>query len=147
MKKRVFLAIAVIFSAINPGFSSMCVKAKAETFSAANGKCAVRKFSDAFQNSKAVFLGEVISEKKNGDYKTFKFKVEKYWKGTNVKTIEVSVYETMRYQAFYKIGEKYLVYARTGENGKFLDGRCSRSQSVENASDDITKLGKARKPK
>lgn len=103
--------------------------------------------SAAYKESKAVFIGELTSVVKNGDVKTFTFKVEKYWKGTAGEEIEISVQETLRYQGWFEVGEKYLVYAR-GEKGheKLWEVRCSRSTRLADASEDIKKLGRAKKP-
>jgi hypothetical protein len=123
------------------------VPAETANFAAANGKCAIPSFKAAFQNSSAVFVGEVLSESKNGDEKTFEFRVLKYWKGAGRKKIEVSVNETARYQAWYQVGEKYLVFARTGEDGRLRDGRCSASKLLSEASKDLKTLGRAKIPR
>ena len=111
------------------------------------GKCGVPLVAAAYKESKAVFVGEVLKVVKDGDIKTFTFKVEKYWKGAAGKEIEINVQETMRYQAWFEVGEKYLVYAR-GENGreKLWEVRCSRSTRFADASEDVKKLGRAKKP-
>ncbi len=111
------------------------------------GKCGVPAVGVAYKNSAAVFVGEVTSVVKDGDVKTFTLKVEKYWKGAAGETIEVSVQETMRYQAWFEVGEKYLVFARGDKgHGKLWEVRCSRSARLADASEDIKKLGRAKKP-
>jgi len=111
------------------------------------GKCGVPAVTEAYKQSKAVFVGEVLKVVKEGDVKTFTFKVEKYWKGATDEEIEINVQETMRYQAWFEVGEKYLVFAR-GEKGheKLWEVRCSRSTRLADASEDIKKLGRAKKP-
>ena len=111
------------------------------------GKCGVPAVGAAYKESKAVFVGEVLSVVEDGDVKTFTFKIEKYWKGAAAKTIEISVQQTMNYQAWFEVGEKYLVFAR-GEKGrgKFWEVRCSRSTRLADASEDVKKLGRAKKP-
>ena len=145
MKIRFIIASAFVFSAIVFGFSSNFQKAEsAVNF---NSKCAISSFQTAYQQSKAVFVGEVVGEEKDGDTRTFDFKVEKYWKGSNAKNVEILVYETARYQAWFKKGGKYLIYATADEDGKLRVSRCSRSRNVENAEEDLQKLGKGKIPR
>ena len=114
---------------------------------AANGKCAIPNLKTALQNSSAVFVGKVLSVTKNGDEKTFEFRVGKYWKGAKRKKIQVSVLETSRFQAWFEVGESYLVFARTDEDGKLRDGRCSASKTLSEASKDLKELGRAKVPR
>lgn len=110
-------------------------------------KCAVPPIKAAYADSKAVFAGKVTSVTKNGDVKTFVFEVERYWKGVSGKQIEISVQETMRYQAWFEAGESYLVYARgDAENKTLWERRCSRTKRLSEASEDISRLGRAREP-
>lgn len=111
------------------------------------GKCRVPPVKIAYQNAKAVFVGEVLDVAKDGDVKTFTFKIERYWKGATDEEIKIHVQETMRYQAWFEVGEQYLVYARGDEDDeKLWEVRCSRTKSLADASEDITELGKAKKP-
>ena len=111
------------------------------------GKCQLPNVETAYQDSKAVFVGKVLDVSKDGDVKTFTFKIERYWKGTTSEEIQINVRETMRYQAWFQVGESYLVYARGDEdNDKLWEIRCSRSKSLTDASEDLTELGKAKKP-
>jgi len=110
-------------------------------------KCAIASFQTAYQQSNAVFVGEVISEKKNGDTKTFDFKIEKYWKGADRQNIEINVYETARYQAWFKTGKRYLIYASADGDSELHVGRCSRSRDVEDAKEDLQQLGKGKIPR
>ena len=110
-------------------------------------KCAIANFNNAFRESKVVFTGKVVKEEKNGDTRTFEFAVDKYWKGKTGKRINIYVYETMRYQAWFKAGESYLVYAYEDGDRKLNAGRCSRSNSLDQAGQDLRKLGGGKKPK
>jgi len=145
MKIRFIIALAIVFSAVVFGFSSNFQKA--ESAANFNLRCASLPVQAAYRQSKAVFVGEVIGEEKNGDTKSFNFKVERYWKGKSAKKIKIDVYETSRYQAFFKKGEKYLIYADADEEGKLRVSRCSRSRDVENAEEDLQKLGKGKVPR
>ena len=145
MKIKLFIAFAAFFSAIGLGFSS-----NLQTEEGAGGfgrKCGIPSFQAAYGQSKAVFVGEVVGEEKQGDTRTFDFKVEKYWKGASSQHVEILVYETARYQAWFKEGGKYLIYASADGDGKLHVGRCSRSRDVEDAGEDLQKLGKGKIPR
>jgi hypothetical protein len=139
--KEIFLLILVSISLI----SVFAFSAKPEK--AAAGRCAIPKFEKAFEQAGAVFVGKVLSRETEGGTKVFELEVEKYWKGVEDKKITVYVYENPRYQAQFKVGESYLVFAEAGDDGKFFDRRCSRTKSMENdfgdLKDDLKKLGKA----
>lgn len=112
-----------------------------------NGKCRVPDVAEAYRNSAAVFTGRILSVAADGDVKTFTFKVEKYWKGASDREIEINVQQTMRYQAWFEVGGSYLVFARGSEdNDQLWEVRCSRTKLLAEASDDIAKLGRAKKP-
>ena len=138
MKNRILLSCALVFSAFVIGLSSNVQKAESR---GSGARCAVLTVKSALQHSTAVFVGEVTGEEKNGDIKTFKFKVEKYWKGADRKEIEIFVYQTARYQSPFKEGEKFLVYAMADDDGKLTVSRCSRSRALEHAEDDIKATG------
>ena len=147
MKIRFIIAFTAVFSAIGVGFSSNFQTAESASRVKFGGKCAIPAFRSAYSQSKAVFVGEVVGEEKNGDLRSFDFKVEKYWKGADARRVEVLVYETARFQAWFKKGEKYLIYAPADENGKLRVYRCSRSRDVDNAEEDLQKLGEGKSPR
>ena len=137
-----FLRLAVVCCLI-----SMFAYFPSETMSSAGaGRCAIAKLKTEFANSKAVFVGEVLSVTSDGDIKTFTFKIEKRWKGAASKEIKVSVQETTRHQAWFEVGKKYLVFARGDETGKLWEQRCSRTKPLADASEDVSELKKLRKP-
>ena len=107
-------------------------------------KCAIPNFENEFRNSKAVFVGKVTKVTKVGDDRVFEFAVEKYWKGATTKRITVSFYETTRYQAWFKLGETYLMFADRDSDGRFTVARCSRSKDLSDAGEDLKRLGKAK---
>lgn len=109
------------------------------------GKCRVLSLKEAYQDSKAVFVGEIIKVVEDGDVKTFTFRVEKNWKGADKEEIEINARQTMRYQAWFEVGEKYLVYARGSEkDDKLWEKRCSRSKRLADAAEDIAELERAK---
>jgi hypothetical protein len=145
MKIRFIAAFTAVFSAIGFFLSSNFQATESAGF--INSRCAISSFRSAYRQSKAVFVGEVVGEEKNEDTKIFKFEVKQYWKGTNAKNIEINVYETTRFQAFFKKGEKYLIYATVDEDGKLYVGKCSRSNNAASAAEDLRKLGKGKIPR
>ena len=145
MKNFIMAGFALLFSA-SVLFSSGTQKIESNFISGEAAKCRMPTFEEAQRESDAIFVGEVLSSEKKGDNKVFKFKVEKYWKGKDAKNLEVSVYESARFQAWFKTGEKYLVFAKADDDGTLRDSaRCSRSKDLENASEDLTRRRK--KPK
>jgi len=139
----VVLALFVIGLTLSSGFQT----AKSANESNAGAKCAIPPFQQAYQQAQAVFVGEVVGEEKTGDVRAFDFRVEKYWKGAGAKRVEIRVYETARFQAWFKKGGKYLIYAFAGEDDELRVGRCSRSRDIEFAEDDLQKLGKGNIPR
>ena len=77
-----------------------------------SAKCATLKFERAYEYAAAVFVGKVLKISKQGNTKTVKFGVIKYWKGITKSHVSVVVYENPRFQSPYKKGESYLVYAK-----------------------------------
>ncbi len=110
-------------------------------------KCAMPTFQMAYRDSKAIFAGKVVSVRTEGDEKIFKFRVEKYWKSKQNKTVEVRYYENMRYQAWLKVGGRYLVYARGNDDGTLRDGRCSLTKNYSESKGDLKLLGKGKIPR
>lgn len=108
-------------------------------------KCSVPSFKEALRSAHLVCLGKVVSDSYEGDIRYFGFEVERSWKGDRLKRITIAVAETLYFQAWYKVGERYLMYAEI-ENGKLWVDRCSRSRLADRASADIKKLGAGRKP-
>lgn len=145
MKIKFLAAFTAVFAAL--GFAVSFDFNRAEGAADWGAKCAIPSFQSAYQQSKAVFLGEVVGEEKQGDVRTFDFKVEKYWKGKDAKRVEILVYETARYQAWFKKDGKYLIYAAEDDDGNLRVGRCSRSRDVEFADEDLQKLGEGKSPR
>lgn len=139
MKIRFLTALATVLTALCFGFSV--------DFRTAEARCATPAFQTSYRQAKAVFVGEVVGDEKNGDVRKISFKIEKYWKGANSKTVEIRVYETMRFQSWFKKGEKYLIYASGGADGKLNVARCSRSREIKFADEDLQKLGKGKIPR
>lgn len=107
-------------------------------------KCAMPSFTRAYQDSSAIFSGKVLSERTEGNERIFTLQVEKYWKGTKSKTLEVRYYETSYYQAWLKVGGRYLVFARKNDKGNLSDNKCSLTRDYSQASAELKKLGKGK---
>src|SRR5215470_12581440 len=95
------------------------------------------------RHANSVFVGQVLeiraatqSEREAGSgFGKVRLRVERYWKG--VKAGEVVVETEGDCGAFFRVGEKYLVYAR----GKHLTTGCTRTRSIESAEEDLKALG------
>lgn len=147
MKIRFFIALAAVLTAFGFGISSnfqTAVESAGRAGFAA--RCATAPFERAFAQSKAVFVGEAVSDEKSGDVRTFEFQVERFWKGNVGKRVAIEVYETPRFQLNFEKGEKYLIYAPEID-GKLRVSRCSRSSRVDSAEEDLQKLGKGKVPR
>lgn len=144
MKIRHFLTAALVVSGFAAGLASNHRTADSAGFA---GKCYIAPFGESYSRAAAVFTGEVVSEDKTGDTRRFVLRVDKYWKGKISKEIEIFVNENARYQAWFKKGGTYLIFASADDAGKLRVGRCSRSKDVEFASEDLKKLGKGKTPR
>ena len=105
MEKRIIFLALVTIGLVLTVFTSSKFEtvAKESTISA---KCAIREFNEELKYSKAVFVGKVLSIREEpSSQKIIEFKVAKYWKGIKTKKVEVTVYETSRYQAWYEVGK------------------------------------------
>lgn len=142
---KILSIIAVAFLASGVSFPSDFQTEK--SFISVNGRCALPSFQKAFQDSDAVFLGKVISNNEKGDYKTYNFQVERYWKGKVLKKMEIIVYDTPRFQSSFEKSEKYLIYAIDDGKGNLMVERCSLSRKIEDATEDLRKLGKGKRPR
>jgi hypothetical protein len=156
--RKILLVVSAVpaFLAIVSADTGVAESAGSAKYSASNyfyggysygEKCAVPPLKQALLAASSVFTGKVLSMTQVERGKTFEFEVEKYWKGTGSKKLKVTVYESSRFQAFYRQDGKYLVFARIDEDAGLIDGRCSRSKDIADAADDIRSLGKAKVPK
>lgn len=110
--------------------------------------CIIVNFDSEFENSKAVFIGEVTDIEKDGDKKIIEFKVKKYWKGIEKDTVKIYVYESLRFEPLYNIGEIHLIFAKDDGKSGLWDNKCSRSKDLDKISsdleDDLKALGKGK---
>lgn len=144
MKKVIWLSLVLCLSAfLSAGSGISSVEA------GSGARCAIPKFEKAFEQAEAVFIGEVLSEKAEGRMKTFVLEVKRFWKGVESRKMTINVYENPRYQAQFKVGKSYLVFAEADDDGRLFDRRCSRTklimkESIGSLKDDLKALGEAK---
>lgn len=122
---------------------------------------------EEFKIATAVFSGKVISEeyrrvtlppgdqREGSEVLIVKLSVDRYWKGNG--DSEVEMYTTVTklpgglIQSYaedfhFELGEYYLIYAY-GPPDKLRTDVCKRTAKVEQAKEDLRKLGKGKVPK
>jgi hypothetical protein len=123
-----------------------------------DARCYVPTPIEAFNESKVVFIGKVISvtdpESGEGDIHfrvvslerpiTARFVVERVYLGNEVKELEVSsMTGGLEWGQDFKVGERYLVYAQSGadaEAEELIVKGCSRTRLIKDADDDLRTL-------
>ena len=134
-------AVMVSLGAFQNGFACVCNFEK-HKLSDAEIKAAIVK---EFNESASVFSGEVIAQ----DVLTVKFKVITAWKGEGLEeftmstgTVKVSedLYRSSSCDYTFKVGEKYLVYARWAENNQLVARACTRTRVLSNDVPDFQEL-------
>lgn len=96
-----------------------------------------------FDKSAAVFSGKVIrtSKVKNSNAVRVKFSVEKIWKGGKTKTVVVETGSSEGLCGYaFRVGKKYIVYARELDSKNLTTTRCTRTDEEKNAAEDIRHL-------
>ncbi len=93
-----------------------------------------------YWNSENIFIGlaeKVEIDNKVGSMKVT-FSVEKSIRGTNEKTVEVFTSPSTASCGYpFKQGERYFVYGRKGDNGKFHESLCGPTTLLKDAEDDL----------
>ena len=131
----------------------------------ANSRCGVLPTPiEAFNSSKAVFIGKVISvadpESSASGIPhrvmrlerpiTARFVVEKVYRGDVVKEIEVSSKTGgLEFGHDFEVGERYLVYAESGENAdveELVVKGCGRTRLLKEAVEDLQTLSEPSQP-
>jgi hypothetical protein len=100
-----------------------------------------------------VFIGKVTKNTETSHQGTMEnesehditFQVAKIWKGTPYKTLVVHTRNGCCGSLDFKMGQEYLVYAHGTEN-KLYDSSCSVSKELNDAKEDLQKLGSAKLP-
>lgn len=98
-----------------------------------------------FNESASVFSGEVIAR----DMLTAKFRIITIWKGDALDEFTMSTgtvklgedsYRVFSCDYSFKVGEKYLVYARWAENNQLVAQKCTRTAVLSSELPDIHEL-------
>ena len=104
----------------------------------------------AMEDSKAVFLAEVVKVEAEGQERTVTLKVERWWKGGDKVEMVVATAKSGGACGYgFEKGKKYLVYAGAGEKDKPLHvSLCSRTRTEKEAekSGDFKELGEGKAP-
>ncbi len=130
MKKTIYISLALtlfLLASAENSFACSCL------FS---DKPLNVQVKEAFNNSTAIFSGEVISITLKSEYEvTVKIKVEKSWKGKFSKEVTITTAkENSMCGYWFEIGKKYLVYAN-GPKDFLLVTNCSRTTNMSNKGD------------
>jgi hypothetical protein len=98
-----------------------------------------------FNESASVFSGEVVAL----DTFTVKFKLITMWKGdafeeftisTGAKKISEDSYRRSSCDYDFKVGEKYLVYARADDDNQLVARACTRTRALSSGQTDLPEL-------
>ena len=114
--------------------------------------CEFAKPRKKLREAKAVFVGEVLEIGRNEKDKfadvAIKFKVETRWKGAKEPNITIVSARGICCTCGLPVsaGTKYLIYAYETEEGQLETSLCS-SMPLERATEELTALGKGKKPK
>jgi hypothetical protein len=138
--------ISFLFALFAIGFVMFPIEfGQNEVIAREEAKCRIPGLQEAKKEASSVFEGKILEVTPNENGKTFVFSVSRYWKGVKTKKITIYVNENARFESWFEVGKKYLVFANLDESKKYVVGRCSRSNEIEQATDDIKSLGKSRK--
>lgn len=123
------------------------------------GECLQPTFKQALKRADTVFVGTVldVSDVKQvtyvdgfGSLYKIRMRVDEYWKGVENKEINFMIYwgGTEQQWSFdlMKKGDRFLIFAQKGVKGDELNVvDCSLTDKVENAKDNLARLGKGKK--
>jgi hypothetical protein len=136
------LFIAVVsLGASQPAFACVCVFEPGKRSSAEIKAAVVKEFNE----SPSVFSGEVVAL----DILTVKFRVITMWKGDALEEFTMSTgtvklgedsYRSSSCDYNFKVGEKYLVYARWAENNQLVARSCTRTRVLSSEVPDFKEL-------
>lgn len=132
-----------------------------------NIRCfARRNVPEEFKQATVIFSGTAIAEeykepKLRNDWESkgskrlvVKFEVERWWKGSNEKEVELYTSETkltdgttwfMAEDYRFQVGQKYLIYA-FGPTEQLRTNVCTRTAKWEEAKEDLQELGEGKMP-
>ncbi|HBB87140.1 MAG TPA: hypothetical protein DC047_05955 [Blastocatellia bacterium] len=136
------LFIAIIsLGSFQTAFACSCVFEPGKRSSAEINTAIAKEFNE----SASVFSGEVVAL----DILTVKFRVITMWKGDALEEFTMStgtvklgedLYRSSSCDYSFKVGEKYLVYARWAENNQLIALSCTRTRVLSNELPDLNEL-------
>ncbi|WJH36625.1 hypothetical protein N6H14_13285 [Paenibacillus sp. CC-CFT747] len=110
--------------------------------------CAKTNAKTRLQTRDAVFTGRVVekggtSKFEHGQLRKYTFEVDQAWKGVSEKYSTIYSYDGDGASCGYSFipGERYLVYANYGNDGKLQTSLCSGNGLVTAAAGDLAMLG------
>jgi hypothetical protein len=107
--------------------------------------CPILTFEEGFKNADKVFSGKVMAIKKTGSRENglaVKLNVQKTWKNTEeTQMIVYTALDSAGCGFHFEEGKEYLVYTSENQEGKDVVSLCSRTALLEDADEDLAKLG------
>ncbi len=104
--------------------------------------------AEARKGADAVFEGRAFSMSSDSRRAHYRFEVDRVWKGEVGGRVEISTaLHSAACGRTYRIGTKYIVYARRSPDGDLNDGSCSRTRAIHAATEDLEVLGAGRIPR
>jgi len=144
MRRILPLLFLIAYSVLGAKSASACV-CGSDNIKSGNDNVRVG-IAKEFNESAAVFSGEVIAT----DIFSIKFRVIRSWKGapsegitlsTGAKDIDGTYYHGASDCVYsFKVGEKYLVYARRSDDGALTAYKCTRTNLLANSGRDMKEL-------
>jgi|GEM_PF-1201903 len=109
--------------------------------------------AEEMERQEVVFSGEVteIAEpeviESSGDPVTITFDIDTVWKGEIGAQAEVqTAYSSATCGYYFELGQSYLVYGSTNEDGQTWVNLCSRTATLDRATEDLSILGEGVRP-
>ncbi|MEM7154175.1 MAG: hypothetical protein AAF799_15110 [Myxococcota bacterium] len=103
--------------------------------------------AEAMERADAVFEARPFSMTNNGVRARYRFEVDQVWKGDVGPRVEISTsMSSAACGRTYRIGTRYVIYARRGSDGGWTDGLCSRTRTSQSAAEDLQVFGPGRRP-
>jgi hypothetical protein len=122
-------AATLAFAALKPAAASAC-------------SCMQQTQEDAAQNAGAIFEGRVTRIENPEGNPTIHFQVVRSFKGPSQESLTASTANSSASCGYgFEQGKSYLVYATQEAGGALAVSLCSRTAPIENATEDLNKLG------
>ncbi len=104
--------------------------------------------AEALAAADAVFEARPFSMSNDSQRARYVFEVDRVWKGDIGPRVEISTaLHSASCGRSYRIGSRYVVYARKNASDTWTDGLCSRTRTSQSAAEDLQVLGRGRSPR